>query len=194
MTPSATRLLAAAQHSPMDDKVLTLINVAVILVISAIVIVSQFNVREVRAQTYLWCVLLGLRGLLPPGPSEATASGITFLVIGLLFSFGFGYYRGRTIPMWRDQTGRLLRKGNRLTLFLWLGNLLERFVLGAIAAAFFGEPFNGTGIWLSVGVTLAAQQWAMQRRAPGITEQRSHESSAVPSSAAVRENGAETGS
>ncbi|MEU5534337.1 hypothetical protein [Streptomyces sp. NPDC020362] len=189
MTPPTTWLLAA-QHQPMDDKVLILINVAVILVISAIVIGSQFNVREVRAQTYLWCVLLGLRGLLPPGPSEATVSGITFLVIGLAFSFGFGYYRGRTIPMWRDQTGRLLRKGNRTTMYLWLGNLLERFVLGAVAAVFFGEPFNGTGIWLSVGVTLAAQQWVMQRRAPGITEIRPY----GPSSPAVQENGAETGS
>lgn len=170
MTSSAGRLLAA-QHAPMDDKVLILINVAVILLISAIVIVSQFHVREVRAQTYLWCALLGVRGVLPPGPSEATVPGVTFLVIGLAFSLGFGYYRGRTIPMWRDGTGRLLRKGNRLTLVLWLSNLLERFVVGAIAAVFFGEPFNGTAAWLSVGVTLAAQQWAMQRRAPGITGQ-----------------------
>ncbi|MGW7488596.1 hypothetical protein [Streptomyces sp. NPDC054786] len=189
MTSSVTWLLAA-QHPPMDDTVLILINVAVILVITAIVIVSQFNAREVRAQTYLWCVLLGLRGLLPPGPSEATVSGITFLVIGLAFSFGFGYYRGLTMPMWRDETGRLLRKGNRTTMILWVGNLLERLVLGAIAGVFFGEPFNGTGIWLSVGVTLAAQQWIMLRRAPGITEQGAH----GPSSAAVKKNGAETAS
>ncbi|MEU8921141.1 hypothetical protein AB0D10_09415 [Kitasatospora sp. NPDC048545] len=162
----------AAQHSPSDDTTFAILNVAFIVLITAIVLVSQFSVRDVRAQTFLWVAMLVLRGFLPPGPAEATTTSIVFLVVGLAFSLVFGYYRGLTMPMWRDQTGRLLRKGGRTTAKLWVANLAERLIVGGVEVVFFHGRFNGNGVWLGVGVTLAVQQAVMMRRAPGITEVR----------------------
>lgn len=152
-----------------EETLFILLNAVAIVVIAAIVIVSQFSAQEVSSRTYLWTALLVVRGFLPPGPAESSGAGIALLVVGLAFSVGFGYYRGRFMPMWRDQAGRLVRKGNKAVALLWAANLAERLVLGGIGAALFGDPFNGNALWLGMGVTLAAQQWVMLRRAPGIS-------------------------
>ncbi|MDX3193717.1 hypothetical protein PV458_35395 [Streptomyces sp. MN03-5084-2B] len=171
--------LAAGPPLAPDDPVFLLINTAVIVVVAAIVIVSQFSVREVRGQTFLWVALLVLRGLLPPGPAALTTAGIVFLVVGLVVSALFGVFRGRTMPMWRDDTGKLVRKGGRTTLVLWILTLVARLGLGAVESLGFGEPFNSNALWLGVGVTLGVQQWIMLRRAPSVPD--------VPRRAAVRE-------
>jgi hypothetical protein len=153
----------------MDATVLLIVNVGVVLVIAAIVIVVQFNQREVRNQSYLWVALLVLRGFLPPGPTDLTVAGIGLLIVGLVFSAWFGLLRGRTMPMWLDERGLVLRKGNRTTLWLWVATVAARFVVDAIGYVAFHEPFNGNALWLGVGVTLGVQQVVMGRRALVLT-------------------------
>ncbi|BFV61073.1 hypothetical protein KCMC57_up61770 [Kitasatospora sp. CMC57] len=129
-----------------------------ILVVTAAIVVSQFSARPVRAVTYLWVALLIVRGCVPPGPSSPTAAGVAFLVAGLVVSIAAGVLRGRTMPIWREPDGRLQRKGDRLTLLLWLATIAVKLGLGALAEAAFGEPFNANALWLGLGVTLGVQQ------------------------------------
>ncbi|WP_141746666.1 hypothetical protein [Streptomyces sp. LUP30] len=132
-----------------------------ILGITTVILVSQFSVRPVRSAAYLWVALLIARGCVPPGPSRATAAGVAFLVAGTVVSVAAGVLRGRTMPMWRGEDGRLYRKGGRVTLLLWLATVAVKTGLGAIAEAAFGEPFNGNALWLGLGVTLGAQHLVM---------------------------------
>jgi hypothetical protein len=129
--------------------------------ITAVIIVSQFSARPVRPLTYLWVALLIVRGCAPPGPARMTAAGVAFLVAGLLVSVVFGVLRGRTMPMWRDSSGRLYRKGGLVTLLLWIATLSARLGLGVFAELVLGEPFNGKAVWLGIGVTFGVQQLVM---------------------------------
>ncbi|MCX4885096.1 hypothetical protein [Streptomyces sp. NBC_00847] len=144
-------------------------SVLLVIGITAVIVWSQFSARPVRSATYVWVVLLIVRGCIPPGPSRTTAAGIAFLVAGLVVSALAGFLRGRTMPMWREADGRLFRKGGRETLLLWIATIVAKLVLGAVAEAAFGEPFNGTALWLGLGVTLGVQQLVMTyhgRRVP----------------------------
>ncbi|KQV09912.1 hypothetical protein ASE03_26280 [Kitasatospora sp. Root187] len=132
-----------------------------IVVVTAVIVLSQFSARPVRAVTYLWVALLIVRGCVPPGPSSPTTAGVAFLAAGLAVSVAAGFLRGRTMPMWRDVSGRLHRRGNRLTLLLWLATIAVKLGLGALAEVAFGEPFNANALWLGLGITLGTQQVAL---------------------------------
>lgn len=132
-----------------------------VLGVVTVIVISQFTARPVRPLTYLWVALLIARGCVPPGPATATAGGIAVLIAGLVVSVFFGVLRGRTMPMWRDDSGRLYRKGGRVTLLLWLATLATRLLLGGFAQVALGEPFNLNALWLGIGVTFGAQQIVM---------------------------------
>jgi hypothetical protein len=135
-----------------------------VLGVVTVIVISQFTARPVRSLTYLWVALLIVRGCVPPGPASTTVAGIAVLLAGLLISVLFGILRGRTMPMWRDDTGRLYRKGGRITLLLWLATLASRLLLGAFAQVTFHEPFNLNALWLGIGVTFGTQQIIMTLR------------------------------
>ncbi|MEV4317135.1 hypothetical protein [Actinocrispum sp. NPDC049592] len=140
-------------------------NAVLIAGITAFVVVRQFTVREVNSRMYIWIALLIVRGVVPPGPARMTVAGIAFLVAALVISVVFGVLRGTTMPMWRGEAGKVLRRGGRVTLVLWLATILVRLALGGWAQVQFGEPFNVDALWLGIGVTLAVQQFVMTRRA-----------------------------
>jgi hypothetical protein len=135
-----------------------------VLGVVTVIVISQFTARPVRSLTYLWVALLIVRGCVPPGPATTTAAGIAVLIAGLIISVLFGVLRGRTMPMWRDDAGRLYRKGGRITLLLWLATFASRLLLGAFAQVAFHEPFNLNALWLGIGVTFGTQQIIMTLR------------------------------
>ena len=139
-------------------------NLLLAATVTAAIIVSQFSARPVRPLAYLWVALLIVRGCAPPGPARMTAAGIAILVAGLLVSVVFGVLRGRTMPMWRDSSGRLYRKGGRVTLLLWIATIFARLGIGVFAGLVLGEPFNGNALWLGIGVTFGVQQLVMTHR------------------------------
>lgn len=117
----------------------------------------------VRPRTYLWVALLhparqcsARSG--PARPARTTSAGIAFLIAGLVVSGVFGLLRGRTMPMSRDASGRLHRKGGRVTPLLRLATLAARPGLGTVAEAAFGEPFNTNALWLGAGIRLGVRQ------------------------------------
>ncbi|MCO5970847.1 hypothetical protein [Actinoallomurus soli] len=141
------------------------LDVALAVGITALVIVLQFATRPVRWQAWIWVLLCVARGLVPPGPARATTAGITLLVVSLIASAFFGALRGRTMRMWRDRDGVVYRRGGGVTLLLWLATIATRLVLTALGHAVFDEPIDLDALWLGLGVTLAAQQLVMTRRA-----------------------------
>ncbi|GAB2826681.1 hypothetical protein GCM10027176_33850 [Actinoallomurus bryophytorum] len=147
-------------------------NLLLVAGITAVIIVSQFSVRPVRPLTYLWVALLIARGCVPPGPARMTVAGIAILVVGLLVSVVFGVLRGRTMPMWRDASGRLYRRGGLVTLLLWITTLATRLGLGVFAVLVLDEPFNGNALWLGIGVTFGVQQLVMTYRGRGLRRPR----------------------
>jgi hypothetical protein len=130
----------------------------------AVMLISQLTARPVRPLTYLWVGLLVARGCVPPGPASPTVTGIAVLAAGLVVSVVFGVLRGRTMPMWRDDAGRLYRKGGRVTLLLWLVTFAARLLVGGFGAAVLGEPVTIDALWLGIGVTFGVQQIVMSHR------------------------------
>ncbi|MGI5340432.1 hypothetical protein ACQEVS_25070 [Streptomyces sp. CA-181903] len=151
-------------------------NAVVILGITGLVLFLQFRARRVRAVMFVWVALLTARGLLPPGPARTTAAGLAFLAVGLVVSAVFGWLRGRTMPLWRDRDGVVWRRGDSVTLRLWLLTIGARFALTGVEYALFDEPFNGGSFLLGFGLTLAVQQVVLMRRgrasAPGGADAR----------------------
>ncbi|WP_018680821.1 hypothetical protein [Actinokineospora enzanensis] len=143
-------------------------SVLLVVAVLALVLFTQFSTRPVRASAFIWVALLVARGIAPPGPAAPTTTGITFLVGGLLLSAALGAWRGATMPMWRDDTGRVVRRGNRVTLALWLLTLAVRVVSAVAEHLVDHAAFNPNGLWLGFGVTLAAQHALLLRRASAL--------------------------
>ena len=139
-------------------------NTLLIVVIVMIVIIRQFTARTVTRRMYFWVGVLIVRGCIPPGPGELKTASIVLLVLSLLASIAFGAWRGVVFPMWKEPDGRVMRKGDRRILLLWLGTVAVRLVLGAIGTVAFQEDFNANALWLGMGVTLAVQHMVMMRR------------------------------
>ncbi|MBZ4323014.1 hypothetical protein [Streptomyces huiliensis] len=170
-------VVSAVASAAADGRAASLIgagNAVVILGITGLVLFLQFRARRVRAVMFVWVALLTARGLLPPGPARMTAAGVAFLVVGLAVSALFGLLRGRTMPLWRDRDGVVWRRGDAVTLRLWLLTIGARLALTGVEYALFGEPFDGGAFLLGFGLTLAVQQVVLMRRGralvPGGTE------------------------
>ena len=142
-----------------------MLNTLLIGGITALILIGQFRTRPVSPLMYLWVGLLIARGLVPPGPARPTPAGIGALAVALCLSAAFGVLRGRSMPIWRDAAGTVLRRGDRTTFLLWLATVATKLAVGAVAVVIAGEPVNVDALWLGMGVTLCAQQVVMAARA-----------------------------
>ncbi|MBH1938697.1 hypothetical protein I5Q34_31300 [Streptomyces sp. AV19] len=166
-TVDASISVLAAAGAAGDGQAARLIggaNVLLVLGIMALVLVLQFRARRVRAVAFVWVVLLVGRGLVPPGPSRATAAGLAFLVLGLAVSAVFGVLRGRAMPLWRDADGTVRRRGDPAVLRLWLLTVGARCAVSAAEYLLTDEPFNGNAFLLGLGVTLGVQHAVLLSR------------------------------
>ncbi|WKU48216.1 hypothetical protein Q3V23_31460 [Streptomyces sp. VNUA116] len=159
-------LTTAAQAAGHDDggDFTMMFNTVLVVGITVFILIRQFTTREVNNRMYFWIAILIARGCVPPGPSRLTAAGLSFFAAAMVISVIFGWLRAATMPMWKDGTGRVFRKGGGMTLLLWVLTVVVRLGLGLVAETGFGEPFNIDALWMGMGVTLAAQQWVMVRR------------------------------
>jgi hypothetical protein len=149
-------------------------NAAVLLVYVAVigfVLVRQFVKRTVSARGFILVAVLVADGavnlaIVPGGPVGA---GIAVLALELPISVGFGVVRGYAMRVWRDDAGVAWRQGNVRTLVWWLLTILSRLALGAVAGVGWHVPFNGGSVLLGFGVTLAAQQVVLLKRARALS-------------------------
>lgn len=138
---------------------------ALVVGVLALVFHRQFTVRRVRAVALEWVALLVARGLVPSGPVRDTAVSVSLFVVSLRASKSLGLLRGRCIPLWRGPDAAVYRRSDRITLLLWLATFAVRILISGLGYEVWGEPVELNGLWVGLGVSLAAQQWAMMRRA-----------------------------
>ena len=134
-------------------------NAVIVVAVVVLVVVRQFTVRPVTPRMYIWVALLVARGCVPPGPARLTPAGVVVLAASLAVSVGFGYVRGRAMPVWRDGDGGIWRRGGRVVFLLWLATLAARVVVDGFGQVVLHEPFNLDALWLGFGVTLAVQHF-----------------------------------
>lgn len=157
----------------MNTSVTTLVLVAAVLVW---ILYRQTQVKAVKEQRpYLIMLILGAVGLVETIQLGSQVSipveGYVFMVVGLASGALFGLLRGSLLHVWRSN-GVLMRKGNWVTIALWIVGLAIHLGLDQVATAMapaadrgFTETLGSASIPLYLGIALAAQRFALLAKA-----------------------------
>lgn len=143
-------------------------------VVIALVVWRQLATRRVREGSRV-PLILGGAGLIVVG-QYATAHSLTpallaSLGVGLSFSALLAFPRAFSLRLWRDEAGRLMRRGTWVTAAWWIAVIVLRFALSAVVSRMLGTPtpdsaaFSSVSILLGLAVTLGVQQALILRRA-----------------------------
>ena len=82
-----------------------------------------------------------------------------------MVSIALGVWRGAVIPIWTDDTGAVVSRGNRTTLALWgllIGTKIAMGTVASVTGVFPGE--HPGDIFLFIAVSFAAQNLVVARR------------------------------
>lgn len=144
------------------------VEILAILGMTAWAIYKQTVVTEVRAKgRFKMAAIYGVVAIVVGGfaqPHGATAWAL--LLVGIALSVAVGLARGFLTRIWTEPDGRVLRQGTVLTVALFLGLVLSKFVLGAIAQADHVNDGAGFGeVMLMIAVMVAFQAEVVWRRA-----------------------------
>ena len=97
-------------------------------------------------------------------------AGFALLLVGFALSAVVGLLRGRLTPIWWDADGTVWRKGNTLTILLFLGLIASKFVLGTIAYLTHINDGAGFGeILFMIAIMVAVQAEIVSRRAKNLS-------------------------
>jgi hypothetical protein len=144
-------------------------NYVLILAMVAYAIVRQSRRHEVVGSTrYKLALIYAGIGLVVGGFNlPRTPWSIAFFGISLLLSVVVGVVRGRLTRVWRDPAdGRVWTQGTALTIGLFVGLIVAKFVLGAIAYLRDISDDGGVGeVLLMIAVMVALQAEIVWRRA-----------------------------
>jgi hypothetical protein len=88
---------------------------------------------------------------------------VPLLVVSFAFSIIMGVLRGALMPVWQDETGAWWRKGNAVTLALWVLLVVGKIGLGVAAGATGPPQFGEIAIFL--GLSLGTQTLVAYQRA-----------------------------
>lgn len=146
-------------------------NVLIALALVAFIVYRQLRTRRVsEAQPYRLVLILGVIGLIETWQfrQQHVVSGEAWalLAASLVVGAGFGALRGRTTHVWRDG-GVLYRRGNALTLALWLVGLALHLGVD-VAIKHVDASAAGLGsisVLVYLAVTLGVQQMLVLQRA-----------------------------
>ncbi|GIG20013.1 hypothetical protein Cch01nite_07370 [Cellulomonas chitinilytica] len=142
------------------------------LAVLAWVLWRQVEVREVAADRSprgllvlaafgAWTAAQALDG------AAVSPVALALVVAGVAVSAGFGALRGRLQPVWRDASGRVLRRGNALTVVLWLTAIAVHVGVDALVARV--DPgaagLAGGSLLVCLAVSLTAQRLVVRERA-----------------------------
>lgn len=143
------------------------IEIIAILAMTAYAIYKQTIVSEVRdSGRFKLAVIYAVIGIAVGGfmlPNRALGWGL--LAISLALSAVVGVIRGRKTDVWMEADGRVVRRGNVLTIALFLGLIVAKFVLGTLA--YFAHISDGAGfgeIMLMIAIMIAVQAEIVYRR------------------------------
>ncbi len=143
------------------------IEIAAILAMTAYAIYQQTITREVTAKgRFKMAVIYTVIGVAVGGfmlPAGALGWGLLFL--SLAVSAVVGVIRGRRTDVWMQPDGRVVRKGNAVTITLFLGLIAAKFALGTLA--YFAHVSDGAGfgeIMVMIAIMIAVQAEIVYRR------------------------------
>ena len=141
---------------------MTPFQIVAILAMTAYAIYKQTVVSEVTASgRFKMAVIYGVIGLALGGFDLPSGFwGIAMLVFSLALSAVVGLGRGRWTDIWVASDGRVMRKGNALTIGLFVGLVAVKFGLGTLA--YFTKIDDGAGfgeglVMIAIMVAFQAQ-------------------------------------
>jgi hypothetical protein len=140
------------------------IEIAVIVAMTGYAIYQQTVVSVVATHNrFKLAIIYGIVGgfALPHG-----SAGYGLLLAGLVLSAGIGVLRGYRTDLWMETDGRIVRKGNVLTILLFLGLVAAKFAMGVLA--YFKGIQDGAGsgeIMVMIAIMVGFQAEIVYRRA-----------------------------
>ena len=112
-------------------------------------------------------IIYGLVGLVVGGFAlPHGVAGYGLLIAGLVLSAVVGVVRGYRTEIWMEPDGRIVRKGNLVTILLFVGLVAAKFVMGVLA--YFEGIQDGAGfgeIMVMIAIMVAFQAEIVFRRA-----------------------------
>ena len=146
-------------------------NIVIALAVLALILSRQLRTREVREeQPYRIMAILAVIGVVEvvQFAQHHDVPGVAWALIAasLVVGAALGVARGLTVHVWRED-GVLYRKGNAVTLVLWLISLGSHIALDAVLPHTGGDAsgLGSTSILLYLAVTLGVQQLYVLQRA-----------------------------
>ncbi|BDM69807.1 hypothetical protein HEK616_32940 [Streptomyces nigrescens] len=149
-----------------------------VVVIVALVVRQQLRTRPVRhigslvAPALLGClgvagIAFGVFTVVKEHP--LTALPIILLVVSLAVAAGFGAARARTVRVWRDPEGVVLRKGTAATTGLWLASVCAHIGLGLWIDHAAGAGVLGTvSLYAYLAIGLGTQNFLVRGQAAAL--------------------------
>lgn len=143
------------------------IEIIAILAMTAYAIYKQTVVSELLGPgRFKLAVIYAVVGAVVGGFAlPQSVLGWALLVLGLVLSAAVGVLRGRRTDVWMQPDGRLVRKGNAVTIALFLGLIAVKFGLGTVA--YLADVSDGAGfgeIMIMIAIMIALQAEIVHRR------------------------------
>ena len=151
---------------------MSLLDLVILLALVAWAIYNQTRVAEVSTGLgrYKMAVIYAVIGLLVGGfAMPRNLPGVALIVFGLLLSAVVGVLRGRYTRIWVEADGRVVRRGTKLTVGLFLALVATKFALGTLAYFWHVDDGAGLGeVLVMIAVMIAVQAEIVYRRAAGL--------------------------
>lgn len=148
------------------------------MVIIGLVVRRQLRTRPVRpVGSLVTPAVFGVLGILGIAFGAAsvvkyhplTALPVVLLVVSLAAAAGLGAARARTVRVWRDPQGEVLRKGTAATTGLWLTSLAVHLGLGLWIDHAAGTGVLGTAsLYAYLAIGLGTQNLLVRGRAAAL--------------------------
>jgi hypothetical protein len=146
-------------------------NIAIGIVVVCFVLYRQLQTRPVRGPRSLRImVIIGVLGVVQlvsfTEHTSVNATGWTLLVVGLATGAGFGLLRGTQMHVWMIGDNPM-RKGNAITLVLWVVGIAIHLLIDVVGTAVASVPsgLGSASLLLYLAVTLGVQQAVVGERA-----------------------------
>lgn len=149
------------------------LEIAAIIAMTGYAIYKQTVVSVVATRgRFKLAIIYGIVGAVVGGfalPHGYTGYGM--LIGGLVLSAMVGVLRGNRTHVWMEPDGRIVRKGNVVTILLFLGLVTAKFAIGVVC--YFRGIQDGAGfgeIMVMIAVMVAFQAEIVYRRAQHLAQ------------------------
>ncbi|MEU5660191.1 DUF1453 domain-containing protein [Streptomyces sp. NPDC047737] len=151
-----------------------LFNVLVIVAVVALAVTRQFSARRIRDEKRWWLLptvllLVALRNGEVVDPRHEALSAV-LLVAGILAGLVTGAGWGWTSRVWRQPDASVWSRGTKATVFVWVGGIGVRALLGG-GAFLLGVHQGPAALLLSLAAMLLARSGVLVLRARSMSEQ-----------------------